>query len=73
MTLFQDANGDVSMMRVLAFVGFFLGAGVIATGLVGWGCGLEQAAVIIGTGAALAGGGELFKMLQKKAENGKAG
>ena len=68
MTLFKGPDGQTSMMRVLAFIGFIVGTGVIVTGLVGWGCGLEQAAVIIGMGVALAGGGELFKMMQRKAE-----
>lgn len=68
MKLFQDKSGDTSMIRVLSFIGFIVGTGVIVTGLVGWGSGLPNAAIIIGTGAALAGGGELFKMLQKRSE-----
>ncbi len=68
MTLFKGPDGQTSMMRVLAFAGFVIGTGVIVAGLVGWGSGLPNAAIIIGTGAGLAGGGELIKMLQRKHE-----
>ena len=71
MTLFKGPDNQTSMMRVLAFIGFWVGTGVIVTGLVGWGSGLPNAAIIIGTGAALAGGGELFKMLQRRNEVAK--
>ncbi len=72
MKLFQDANGDTSMIRVLAAIAFLIGAVVIGFGLKGWFGGLDGAPAIIGVGAGLAGGGSLLKMLQKKAENGKA-
>lgn len=69
MTGFFDAGqGIKSMMRLLAFLGFFLGGGIAIAGIVGWGCGLDNAVVIIGAGLGLAGGGEVLKVLQRKVE-----
>jgi len=65
---FEATEGVKSMMRLLAFLGFFLGGGVAIAGLVGWGCGLDGAMVVIPAGLGLAGGGEVLKWLQRKAE-----
>lgn len=59
---FQDKTGDKSMMRLLAFMGFFLGAGVAIGGLT---LGMESAVL---AGCGLAAGGEIMKGLQKKFE-----
>ena len=63
MGFFSDNKGNKSMMRLMAFMGFFLG-GVVAL----WSiyAGME-AGVLAGCG--LAAGGEVMKSLQKKFEN----
>lgn len=69
MGYFQDDNERKSMMRLLAFMGFWLGAGVAISGLIGWFLGMpDHVAAIVIAGIGLAGGGELGKVLQKKFE-----
>ena len=61
---FRDATGNKSMMRLLAFMCFFLGAIVAVGGLL---AGMSQA-VISGCGLAAVGIG--MKGIQKRFENG---
>ena len=59
---FQDDQGNRSMSRLLAFMGFFLG-GVVAI----WSLAVGLATgVLAGTG--LAAGGQVMKSIQKKFE-----
>ena len=62
MGFFSDDRGNKSMMRLLAFMGFFLG-GIVAL----WSiyAGMETGVL---AGCALAAGGEVMKSFQKKFE-----
>lgn len=79
---FLDAEGNLSMMRLLAFLGLILGAGVAVWGLVlltmtinavldghVTAAGMIGSLVLlVGGGLGLAGGGEVLKMLQQRSE-----
>lgn len=62
MGFFSDDKGNKSMMRLLAFMGFFLG-GIVAL----WSIYAGMEAGIL-SGCALAAGGEVMKSFQKKFE-----
>lgn len=61
---FQDDKGNKSMMRLLAFMCFFLGGVVAVGGLI---CQMPQAVM---SGAGLAAVGIGVKGVQKRFENG---
>ena len=62
MGFFSDDKGNKSMMRLLSFMGFFLG-GIVALWSIYAG---TEAGILAGCG--LAAGGEVMKSLQKKFE-----
>ena len=66
---FESDVGNKSMMRLLAFMGFWVGAIIALAGVVGLFMDLAAAGTAIITGGALAGGGEAVKALQKKFES----
>lgn len=70
MGILQEASGKSSLTRWLALASFVVGAGMAVAGLVGWFKGLPNATTVIGTGAGLALGGEVGKVLQKRFEAG---
>jgi len=61
---FRDDKGNLSMVRLLAFMCFCLGAAVAVGGLA---CSMAQAVI---SGTALAAVGIGMKGIQKKYENG---
>ncbi len=65
---FESDAGNKSMIRLLSFMGFWLGALIAGAGIVGLFMGLTSAGTAIVTGGTLAGGGEAVKALQKKYE-----
>jgi hypothetical protein len=66
----EKAGGKSSLMRWLAVASFIVGTIMVGAGLVGWFKDLPGATTIIGTGAGLALGGGLEKVIQKKFEGG---
>lgn len=70
-TLFTDAHGQPSMMRLIAFAGAIVGGGTVVCAVVGWLAGHGAAGEVVamaGIGAGLFGGSELFKTIQKRFE-----
>ena len=65
---FRNDTGQRSMMRLLSFLGFILGAGIAGAGVVGWAKGLPDALGMVLAGLGIASGSELGKVLQKKLE-----
>jgi hypothetical protein len=68
MGYFKDDKGNDSIMRLLAFMGFWLGGGIAVAGLVGLFLQIPNMVTPIVTGTALASGGEVLKAIQKKFE-----
>ena len=66
----EKAGGKSSLMRWLAAASFVVGSGMVVAGLIGWFKNLPNATTIIGTGAGLALGGGLEKVIQKRFEAG---
>jgi len=68
MGYFQDDKGNKSMIRLLAFMGFVLGGAIAVAGVTAMFIEIDGATTDMLIGGGLAGGGELFKILQKKQE-----
>ncbi len=68
MGFFQDAKGNKSMIRLLAFMGFVIGSAIAVSGVVAMFIEANGATTAMLAGSALAGVGELFKSLQQKSE-----
>ncbi len=66
---FESDAGNKSMIRLLSFMGFWLGAAIALGGMVALFMKLGAAGTAIITGGGLAGGGEAVKALQKKFES----
>lgn len=83
---FEKAPGEKSMMRLLAFLGFLVGAFValwglilmtvlvlaVMKGVVGSQESLGTILLVISGGLALAGAGEALKVLQQRKESGES-
>lgn len=68
MSYFKDDKQNKSMIRLLAFMGFILGGAIALAGITAMFLKLDGASTAMIAGSGLAGGGELFKSLQKKVE-----
>ena len=68
MGFFNEKNGSKSMMRLLAFMGFVAGTGVMIAGVIAMFMTVAGAGTAIIIGGGLAGGGQALKSLQKKFE-----
>ena len=64
----EDDKGNKSLMRLLALMGFILGAITVFSGLVAVWFALASATELVFAGVALAGAGEYAKVIQKKFE-----
>ena len=65
----EDDKGNKSLMRLLAFWGFIVGAVIAICGVIGMFARVPQwGGIAISTGLGLAAGGEWAKSIQKRAE-----
>lgn len=73
MKWYQDELGNVSSMRIIAMLASVTGCIAVLAGVVGMFAGIAESVPIAGTGAGMAGLGQVSKAWQAKAEAANRG
>lgn len=68
MKWYQDGEGNVSSMRIIAMLSGFTGCIAVLAGVAGMFAGIPESVAIAGTGAGMAGLGQVSKAWQSRNE-----